>query len=160
MDRIRRKLAAGRARFIAAGALFFAITAPACATDESSLTAPVDFNRDIRPILSENCFACHGPDEGRRKAKLRLDVRESALTKAAIVPGKPDNSELVTRIFHTDAGALMPPPKSNKSLTPQQKSCARWISKARLSTALGLSVACPCIESERADSRLAGQLDR
>src|SRR2546422_42583 len=64
------------------------------------LAAPkeIQFNRDIRPILSENCFACHGPDKNQRKAKLRLDVRDVALEKGAIVPGKLSESELVRRI--------------------------------------------------------------
>src|SRR6266545_3337348 len=56
------------------------------------------FNRDVRPILSDNCFYCHGPDPNKRKGKLRLDVRAEALAKQAIVPGKPDESELVRRI--------------------------------------------------------------
>jgi len=90
----------------------------------------VDFNRDIRPILSDNCFACHGPDASRRKAKLRLDVRESALRKGVIVPGKPDESELVARIFSEEPGEQMPPPKANKRLTPEQKELLkRWIAE-------------------------------
>ena len=69
--------------------------------------AAVDFNRVVRPLLSDNCFACHGPDIGKRKAELRLDERAGALApaksgKAAIVPGKPDESELVKRLFATD----------------------------------------------------------
>src|SRR5438874_13097138 len=81
----------------------------------------ITFNRDIRPILSENCFACHGPDKNQRKAKLRLDVREAALEKDAIVPGKPDKSELVKRIYTADPDDVMPPPESHKTLTSEQK---------------------------------------
>src|SRR6476659_9872369 len=85
----------------------------------------IDFNRDIRPILSENCFVCHGPDEGQRKAKLRLDTRDGALAKLrngghAIVPGKRGESSLVQRILAEDASQRMPPPKSNKKLTAVQ----------------------------------------
>ncbi|WP_422928882.1 PSD1 and planctomycete cytochrome C domain-containing protein [Singulisphaera sp. PoT] len=88
----------------------------------------VEFNRDIRPILSENCFHCHGPDKNRRKADLRLDRRDSALAKNAIVPGQPDDSELVARILSDDHDEAMPPASENKTLTPQQKDLlARWI---------------------------------
>src|SRR5262245_22136430 len=55
----------------------------------------VRFNRDIRPILSDNCVPCHGPDQNKRKGKLRLDVREEAIAKEAIVPGKPAESEMI-----------------------------------------------------------------
>src|SRR5260370_32280599 len=61
-----------------------------------------EYNRDIRPILAENCFACHGPDSAARKANLRLDQREVALKKKAFVPGKPDESEMITRIESQD----------------------------------------------------------
>ena len=92
-----------------------------------------DFNREIRPILSRNCFACHGPDEHDRRGGLRLDDRaaatrelESGLT--AIVPGKPAESELVARLHATDADIVMPPPESNHVLTPAQKQLLeRWI---------------------------------
>src|SRR5436190_18786549 len=88
----------------------------------------LQYNRDIRPILSENCFRCHGPDKNVRKAKLRLDDREIALEKKAIVPGKAENSELVRRIFSEDPEEMMPPPESNKKLTSQQKEILkRWI---------------------------------
>ncbi len=77
----------------------------------------IQFNRDIRPILSENCFACHGPDKNKRKAKLRLDDRAVAVEKGAIVPGKPAESELVKRIFSKDAVVFMPPRASHNTLT-------------------------------------------
>lgn len=88
----------------------------------------VQFNRDIRPILSENCFQCHGPDEHQRKAKLRLDRRESALAKHAIVPGKVAESLLMDRIESTNAEEHMPPEKSGKKLTSHQIELLRqWI---------------------------------
>jgi mono/diheme cytochrome c family protein len=84
--------------------------------------APIDFRRDVLPILSENCFTCHGPDAKTRKADLRLDVKESALrTKdALIVPGKSSESELFERVSSTDGDQVMPPPKSGKKLAPRQ----------------------------------------
>jgi hypothetical protein len=78
----------------------------------------VDFRRDVRPILAEHCFQCHGPDEKARKAKLRLDTKEGAL--AAVVPGKPAESELVKRVVSKDAKEVMPPPKHDKPLTAKQ----------------------------------------
>jgi len=91
---------------------------------------PVEFNRDIRPILSDNCFACHGHDASHRKAKLRLDVREAALAKEAFVPGKPEASELVKRLFLTDPDEVMPPPDSHKTLTAEQKELLRrWVAE-------------------------------
>ena len=88
------------------------------------------FNRDIRPLLSDNCFACHGPDEKQRKAKLRLDVRANAVEHGAIVPGKNSESELVSRVFSTDRELVMPPPESNKRLTTAQKDLLKkWIAQ-------------------------------
>src|SRR5438105_11156684 len=81
----------------------------------------IDFNRDIRPILSDKCFACHGPDATQVKGKLRLDQRDVAVKRGAIVPGKPDESELVRRILAGDLNERMPPPKSNKTLTGGEK---------------------------------------
>src|SRR5262245_52438680 len=83
---------------------------------------PVDFNRDVRPILSNNCFACHGPDEKVRKADLRLDTREGATAdlgdgQAAIVPGKSDASELIKRVNAKSATKVMPPAKTGKTLS-------------------------------------------
>src|SRR5262245_16372188 len=79
------------------------------------------YNRDIRPFLAETCFACHGPDSAAREADLRLDLRDVAIEHDAIVPGKPGQSSLVSRIFADDADAVMPPPKTKKKLTAAQK---------------------------------------
>lgn len=90
----------------------------------------VQFNRDIRPILSDNCFACHGPDARHRQAELRLDLREAAIDKQAIVPGKPAESQLIERIRSTDPEAIMPPPASHKKLSAAQINLIeRWITQ-------------------------------
>jgi hypothetical protein len=92
--------------------------------------AELRFNRDIRPILSDHCFQCHGPDLRQRKAKLRLDVREDATSSGAIVPGDPEASEMVKRITHADADERMPPPDSGHSLTTdEQERLVRWIAE-------------------------------
>src|SRR5438876_5191824 len=96
--------------------LTIAATATSLRADER-----IGFNRDVRPILADHCFACHGPDKAKRKAKLRLDERASALDKRTIVPGKPDESELLARISSTDAEVVMPPPEAHKPLTAGQK---------------------------------------
>src|SRR3954452_11650054 len=70
--------------------------------------AAVQFNRDIRPILSDKCYACHGPDQNNRKTKMRLDIEADAKA-AAIVPGDPDKSELYRRVSSTDKARRMPP---------------------------------------------------
>ena len=77
---------------------------------------PIEFNRDIRPILSNKCMACHGPDEKQRKADLRLDDETSAKA-SVIVAGDLKKSELISRIISTDADTQMPPPDSGKALT-------------------------------------------
>ena len=97
-----------------------------------STPAKVEFSRDVRPILSENCFACHGFDKAARKADLRLDTKEGVLaTKegvTAVVPGKPEASEVIARIVTSDEDDLMPPKKSGKHLTAAQKeTLRRWI---------------------------------
>src|SRR5271166_2508581 len=92
--------------------------------------APVSFSRDVLPILAENCLLCHGPDVKTRKAELRLDVKESALRSKdpIIVPGKSGDSELIRRVETDDADELMPPPKSGRKLTSQQKeTLKRWV---------------------------------
>ncbi len=93
----------------------------------------VDFSRDIRPILSDNCFACHGPEEKSRKGGLRLDQKESPFQAAdsgeiPIVPGSPEKSELLSRISSHDESVVMPPPESNKKLTAAQiQKLEAWI---------------------------------
>lgn len=90
----------------------------------------LDFNRDIRPILSNHCFPCHGPDAKTRQAKLRLDVRRQAIEKGAVVPGQPRASELLSRIEHSDQVKRMPPATTGKTLTPAQKNkLQRWIAE-------------------------------
>ena len=101
----------------------------------NSVTAlpKVDFNRDIRPIFSEHCYACHGPDENKRKAGLRLDVPEAAFKELksgnhALVPGDLTKSTLVERIVSADLEAVMPPPKHHKPLTADQIAVLkRWV---------------------------------
>jgi hypothetical protein len=93
----------------------------------------VQFNRDIRPILSDNCFACHGPDKGKRKADLRLDTKDGAFAELisgafALVPKKPGQSELYLRISHKNPRKRMPPSGSGKSLSARQvELLRRWI---------------------------------
>jgi hypothetical protein len=97
-------------------ALFFSLS--------GVILAKVDFTRDVRPILSETCFHCHGPDKNKRKAKLRLDIPEGPLVDLgghqAIVPGKPQESELIARITTEDEDDHMPPQKSGKKLSADQ----------------------------------------
>ena len=110
----------------ALGALAAAPEARADAADE------IRFNRDIRPILSENCFACHGPDAPARKADLRLDTKEGLFAKAddtkAFVPGDPAHSAVLARVTHADPDEVMPPPKTGKKLTARQVDLLkRWV---------------------------------
>lgn len=98
----------------------------------SKQTRAIDFTREIRPILSDKCFACHGPDAGHREADLRLDLRESAIEargdRPAISPGKPADSELLRRILADDPDAKMPPPHTGKSLSADEiRTLQSWI---------------------------------
>jgi len=96
-------------------------------------TPAVDFHREVRPILSRHCFKCHGPDDQQRMGKLRLDLRESAVRaaasgKRAVVPGKPEQSELVHRVFTTEAGRVMPPQSTKNPLSEAEKLVLkRWV---------------------------------
>jgi len=86
------------------------------------------YNKDIRPILSENCFACHGPDSAARKADLRLDRREDAIKFGAIVAGNAEKSPIIERIYSTEKDKVMPTPKSHKVLTSVQKEkLKQWV---------------------------------
>ena len=104
------------------------LAGPAMADDR------VEFNRDIRPILSDNCFTCHGPDNNLRKAKLRLDEEKDSPgahgAASVLVAGKPDESELFKRLITSDPDEVMPPKKTNKTLTKGQIDLVRrWIAQ-------------------------------
>ncbi len=100
-----------------------AFSAPARLNAEDELS----FNRDVRPVLASQCFACHGPDEAHREADLRLDIDEAAIEHGVIQPGDPDASELVRRLFSSDEDEVMPPPHAG-TLKPEQKKLLRdWV---------------------------------
>ena len=111
-------------RFPLVAGFLIASAAPAAAQ-------AVDYARDIRPLLADQCFACHGPDEKARKGELRLDLRDDAVKAGAITPGKADASELVKRITAADPGERMPPAASKKPpLTAHQVALLRrWVSE-------------------------------
>jgi mono/diheme cytochrome c family protein len=123
---VKRMRLASACRWLCGVLAVLAVSGQANAIAEDA----IQFGRDILPILSDNCFHCHGPDSKNRAADLRLDTREGA-TRAdspALVPGKSLESELVRRIESTDHEAVMPPPKSNRKLTKQQIDLLkRWI---------------------------------
>ncbi len=110
------------AQFGATLVIIWSVAPPALADSK------VEYNRDIRPILMDACFACHGPDSASRKADLRLDKPDVAIEMAAISPGDPDSSEMIRRILSEDEAERMPPPETKKKLTAQQKELlVRWI---------------------------------
>ncbi|MDG1358346.1 MAG: DUF1553 domain-containing protein [Akkermansiaceae bacterium] len=103
-------------------------------TSTAADTEPLNFSRDIRPILSAKCFACHGPDSQDRDADYRMDTKEGAFADLggyhAIVPGDPENSEIIKRIISDDEDKLMPPPKHKKPTTPEEVALLkRWIAE-------------------------------
>ncbi|MDH5602532.1 MAG: PSD1 and planctomycete cytochrome C domain-containing protein [Cyclobacteriaceae bacterium] len=108
---------------------------PLLISDTTSLPKKIDFNNHIRPILSDKCFACHGPDAKTRKADLRLDTKEGAFAplkdyddKYAVVPGDPLASEMIYRIFAEDTSEIMPPPKFKLTLTTREKELIKkWV---------------------------------
>ena len=96
----------------------------ACAQDR------IEFNRDIRPIMLDTCFQCHGPDSAARKADLRLDKREAAIERSALVPGQPTESEIIRRILSDNPEEIMPPPELKKPLTDaQKKTLTDWVAQ-------------------------------
>lgn len=116
-----------------ASTVAFALNCPRLCAD-SPLPELVEFNRDIRPILSENCFACHGPDKNQRKADLRLDTEEGATEDRggykAVAVGKPDESELYKRVITPDDKKRMPPAKAGKRLTQRQTDLIKkWLAQ-------------------------------
>src|SRR5438132_477572 len=124
----RKRVKWPRFRLVLAPLVLGAACAPAAAKDK------IDFHRDIRPILSEACFQCHGPDEKQRKADLRLDRKDGAFADLGehrvIAPGKPEQSEMFLRITSTDAKKHMPPPKSGKKLSAGQiETIRQWIAQ-------------------------------
>jgi hypothetical protein len=125
-SRSRRCIRPRRAVSVSTLALLLAVTVGH--TDEATAVEPIAFNRDIRPLLSDHCFACHGPDAGHRQADLRLDDRDAALAAGAIVPGRPAESTLVARITATDPDVVMPPPEAHKPLDSRARALlVRWI---------------------------------
>jgi hypothetical protein len=107
-----------------------------CATlaaQESAMPAKLSYNFDVRPVLAGKCFACHGPDEKKREAKLRLDVRESALEREAFKPGDAEASELVIRLFSEDKDEVMPPPDALHQMTQAEKELLRrWVAEGAI----------------------------
>jgi len=114
----------------AAACAFAVLASLATSAAAQDSAGKLQFNRDVRPILADNCFACHGPDSAARKAELRLDKRDFAVDSSAIAPGKPESSELVHRITTDDETLVMPPHETKKSLTAEQKDILqRWIAE-------------------------------
>ena len=100
-----------------------------CASAAQKELPKIDFNRDIRPIFSNNCYFCHGPDDAKRKAGLRFDMKEGAFGKSGvIVAGKSSESRLIQRISSTNPDKLMPPPEAGRTLTARQiELMRRWV---------------------------------
>src|SRR5687768_4276635 len=118
--------------------LVMALFSPRIGWAESAVK--IDYNRQIRPLLSNNCFKCHGPDAAERQAELRLDQRDSALQPTesggvAVVPGNPDESELIKRIFAESKAERMPPASENKQLSAADKQLLKqWIAEGAVYT--------------------------
>jgi cytochrome c553 len=111
-------------------ALIAAVGVSACfaAGTSQDVATPLGYNRDVRPILAEACFSCHGPDSAARQADLRLDQRDAAIEHGVLVPGDPAGSELLRRILSDDPDEQMPPPETKKTITPEQRAILeRWI---------------------------------
>lgn len=108
-----------------------AVVTLACTSLLGAADGKLKFNQDIRPILSDKCFHCHGPDSKKREADMRLDVREAAIKDKAIVPGKPEESEIIARILTEESDDLMPPVKSKLGTLTKEEiaTLKRWIAE-------------------------------
>jgi len=119
--------------FVAAGCVLlqaFSGRAEAQEQAPAPQVSRLSFNRDIRPLLVENCFSCHGADSAARKADLRLDQRDAAIEHGAITPGDPDSAAILDRIYDDDPAEVMPPPSLNKVLSAEQKEMLkRWVAE-------------------------------
>jgi len=110
--------------------LFIALLSGVCAGLAQGEGSSVSYNFQVKPILAEHCLKCHGQDEKQRKAKLRLDDRENALSTKSVVPGNPDDSELIKRLLTHDEDEVMPPPKERRPLTEAQITILKtWIAE-------------------------------
>ena len=119
-------------KFAGVTCLFISVTATLAAQTPAPSSPLIDFQRQIRPILSDNCFLCHGPDKGTRMVDLRLDTKDGIASVrkngTVVVPGKPDESLLIQRVISPNPGFRMPPAYSHKTLTDAQKSVLRkWV---------------------------------
>ncbi len=132
---VRQKRFAAAVGFVLLGLLMLPARLPAAKPEEKPSEPPVDFNRQIRPLLADHCFKCHGPDAHQRQADLRLDLKEAVLGKAGlrdsgriVQPGAPSKSELYRRITARDADERMPPPDAGLDLTAKEiELIRRWI---------------------------------
>ncbi len=125
-DPLRKIMPRGGGVVVVSSGLILAL--PLLLSGTARAAGKPEYNRDIRPILAENCFACHGPDSAARKADLRLDRREAAIKAGAVTPGDLDASELIARLDTTNPKEVMPPPSLHKTLTREQKDALRrWI---------------------------------
>ena len=135
MTTTNRRYQGGIARGLAAAGVALCVVSAGFAQDAAPALPPVDFEREIRPLLSNNCFQCHGPDAGTREAELRLDTKGGAFAdnggSTVIVPGDPEASELLRRIGADDSAEQMPPADSDYArLTPEQiDTIRRWIAE-------------------------------
>ena len=128
-DTLRTRWTTRLAATLAIG-LLCSIAGAATAVENAKAAVPdrIAFNRDVRPILSDNCFLCHGPDKGRRKAGLRLDLREEAIDAEGHRPGQARRERAGPRILSDEPDEVMPPPKSHRKLDARQKEIlTRWV---------------------------------
>ena len=136
------------------------------ASSRAAPSRPVKFTRDIRPILARHCFACHGPDENQRKAKLRLDLKEDAFAEREggrpFAPGSVEESEALRRILSEDATEQMPPGGKEKRLAPEQVALLKsWVGAGgEVGVSLGVREARESPAPSGRESRLASQPDR